>query len=101
GEIDGWLAQNKRVVLACSALKASYRDRLSPDKGGVSFVYLQANRDLIDQRLAGRQGHYMPASLLDSQLQALEPPDDAIAIDTERPLDDILDDLVSLVRSKA
>lgn len=100
-EIDNWLREDRRVVLACSALKASYRERLSPSSGGVSFVYLKADPTRIQKRLSARKGHYMPASLLDSQLAALEPPEDAITIDAERPLDDILDELAQLVESRA
>ncbi|MGI9498961.1 MAG: gluconokinase, partial [Geminicoccaceae bacterium] len=84
----------------CSALKASYRERLRPNAGGVSFVYLQADRDLIAERLATRKGHYMPASLLDSQLATLEPPEEAITIDAEKPLDEILAHLLPLVAAK-
>lgn len=104
-EIIGWIGEQKRVVLACSALKASYRQRLrpspdagpaGPNAGGVIFVYLQAAPDLIAGRLAARKGHYMPASLLESQLDALEPPEDAITVDTSRSLDDIMADLTAL-----
>ncbi len=104
-EIDGWIRDRKRTVLACSALKASYRERLcpapnvgnvSPDSGGVRFIYLQASRGLIEGRLAARKGHYMPASLLESQLDALEPPEDAITVDAGRPLNAIIADLKTL-----
>ncbi|TSD95644.1 gluconokinase [Skermania sp. ID1734] len=59
-------------VVACSALKRSYRDVLRGK--GVRFVYLHGERDAIAARLAARRGHYMPAALLDSQFAALEPP---------------------------
>ena len=109
-EIDEWLRERKRVVLTCSALKASYRERLrpsvirasldagdvDPDAACVYFVYLRADRNLIAQRLAARKGHYMPASLLDSQLDALEPPEDAITVDTNRSTDAIIADLTAL-----
>ena len=64
------------VVLACSALKRSYRDRLRAASGGarMQFVFLRGDRALIAERMAGRRGHYMPASLLDSQFDALEEP---------------------------
>jgi gluconokinase len=61
------------VVVACSALKRRYRDDLRAAAGPVTFVLPQAPRDLLTQRLATRSGHYMPASLLDSQLADLEP----------------------------
>lgn len=95
--IDDWLAKDRRVVLACSALKASYRERLVSDPGDVRFVHLQADRRLIGKRLAERKGHYMPSSLLDSQIDTLEPPEDAITIDAKRPLDDILAELLPLL----
>lgn len=63
------------VVAACSALKRSYRERLATAAGAsLRFVYLDGTRDEIAARLAGRTGHYMPASLLDSQFAALERP---------------------------
>ncbi|MGI9417981.1 MAG: gluconokinase [Geminicoccaceae bacterium] len=98
-EIDGWLGGDRPVVLACSALKARYRDRLRPSAAAVRFVHLQADRDLIAERLALRRNHYMPASLLDSQLTALEPPRDAIAVDAGRPVEDIVAELLPLLRA--
>jgi gluconokinase len=64
------------VVVACSALRRAYRDRLRAGVGpDLRFVYLKASPDLMRARVAGRKGHYMPASLVDSQFAALEPPD--------------------------
>jgi len=63
------------LVVTCSALKRSYRDLLRSASGStLQFVYLTGDRDVIAERLAGRRGHFMPASLLDSQLAALEAP---------------------------
>jgi gluconokinase len=62
------------LVVSCSALKRSYRDVLRAGKADVQFVYLEGTRALLEQRLAGRRGHFMPSSLLDSQLAILEPP---------------------------
>jgi gluconokinase len=59
-------------IITCSALKKSYRDVLRGER--VVFVYLAGTREQIARRLAARHGHYMPASLLDSQFDALEPP---------------------------
>jgi gluconokinase len=73
-------ASGGNVVLACSALKQAYRDRLK-DAGDVRFVYLRGDRETIAERLAVRHHRYMPATLLGSQFDALEPPDDAIDID--------------------
>jgi gluconokinase len=80
-EIDRWLAAGTPVVLACSALKQGYRDVLAKGRPGVRFVHLDGDQALIRRRLDQRRGHYMPASLLDSQLAALEPPADAIRAD--------------------
>ena len=62
------------LVVSCSALKRSYRDVLRAGRADVRFVYLEGNRALLEQRLAGRRGHFMPSSLLDSQLAILETP---------------------------
>ncbi|MCC2956096.1 gluconokinase [Massilia sp. IC2-477] len=62
------------AVLSCSALKRIYRDVLrGSDAGAVCFVHLTGPRELIAQRMAARSGHFMPVSLLDSQLRTLEP----------------------------
>jgi gluconokinase len=64
------------AVVACSALRRAYRDRLRAGVGPtLRFVYLKAAPDLMRARVASRKGHYMPASLVDSQFAALEPPD--------------------------
>jgi gluconokinase len=61
------------LVMACSALKASYRQRLAADLPALAFVHLQAPRAVLENRLANRRGHFFPATLLDSQLATLEP----------------------------
>jgi gluconokinase len=74
------------VVLACSALRQAYRDRLA-DAGDVRFVHLAGDYDTIATRLAARSHRYMPASLLDSQFATLEPPRDALVVDVRQPVD--------------
>ena len=69
------------VVLACSALKVSYREILREGGRGVLFVYLSGTLELIKRRLAARQDHFFDASLLESQFAALEEPEDAIVVD--------------------
>ena len=76
------------VVMACSALKRQYRDLLRTHIGHVQFVYLHASRDVIARRIAERTGHFMPLSLLDTQIAALEPPtsdEGVIKIDVSAP----------------
>lgn len=62
------------LVMTCSALKRSYRDVLRTEADELRFVFLQGPRALIAERLAGRRGHFMPPSLLDSQFATLEQP---------------------------
>lgn len=82
--IDARLDAGEGGVVTCSALKRAYRRILDRQGGRVVFVFLDGGRDLIARRLAARQGHFMPASLLDSQLATLEPPaDDEPAIRVE------------------
>lgn len=73
-------SQRRAVVLACSALKQRYRDRLSAGVPGLAWVHLSGSFEQISARLAQRQHHYMPASLLRSQFEALEPPQDALLV---------------------
>ena len=69
------LAGNGSVVVSCSALKKAYRDRLRSSAGGkLAFVFLKGSRELLMSRMAAREGHFMPVSLLDSQLATLEDP---------------------------
>jgi len=79
GEID---KRGDNAVLACSALRQIYRDRISR-AGNVRFVHLAGSYDTIAARIAGRKHAYMPASLLASQFAALEPPVDAIVVSVE------------------
>jgi len=66
-------AQDDGLVLSCSSLKRRYRDLLREADPGLRFVHLHGPRELIAQRMQARVGHYMPGSLLDSQLSILEP----------------------------
>ena len=72
---------NKSCVLACSALKQRYRDRIARDLPGLRWVYLKGSFHLIEARLKARKGHYMKAGLLESQFAALEEPGNAITLD--------------------
>jgi gluconokinase len=88
--------QAGRLVLACSALKASYRARLAGGDGGrVRFVYLAGTPELFRARLIERPGHFMKPGMLDSQLATLEPPADAITVDAALPVDAIVADVRS------
>lgn len=94
------LAKEAPVIIGCSALKHSYRDRIRAEAGGaVTLVYLEGSRDLIAGRMARRTGHYMPLSLLDSQFAALEPPgpEEAISVSIAQPLDAIIAEILGKV----
>ena len=90
---DGGAAP-RGLVIACSALKRVYRDRIRAAVPGVRFVFLDGSADVIAARMASRSGHYMPAALLASQLQTLEPPGDdeadALRFDIALPASEIL-----------
>ena len=73
-DIRRWLAEGRPAVVACSALKRAYRDVLRGPGGDIRFVHLIGSPQLIHARMAARRNHYMPVSLLQSQLDTLEPP---------------------------
>jgi gluconokinase len=79
-------AAGEHLVVACSALKQKYRDRLAAG-GDVRVVHLKGDAATIEPWIARRKGHYMPASLLASQFAALEEPKDAIVVDIRQPLE--------------
>jgi gluconokinase len=78
--IVSWLAAHENVVLACSALKATYRAQIvvSPE---VKLIYLRVSPEVVAERLAHRRHHYMNPALIDSQFATLEEPADAVAVD--------------------
>jgi gluconokinase len=80
--IDELRTAEKSAVLACSALKQSYRDRLQAGPE-VRFLYLKGRFEVIEARLSGRAGHYAGPSLLRTQFEALEEPEGVPAIDVE------------------
>jgi gluconokinase len=78
--IAGWIATKHDVVLACSALKRSYRQELQVGPE-VRFVYLKGSADLIAQRLRSRQGHFAGEQILASQFADLEEPESAVTVE--------------------
>jgi carbohydrate kinase (thermoresistant glucokinase family) len=86
------------AVLACSSLKQIYRNLLSSTTTGVvKFIYLKGDKALLHSRLTNRESHFMPESLLDSQLQALEPPVEAITVLIENSLDEMISKILQEV----
>jgi gluconokinase len=88
--VDERLARKVSAVIACSALKQSYRDAIVANPSRVRIVYLKGSPELIADRLAHRTGHFMPAHLLPSQFAALEEPRDAVTVDVAQPLEMIV-----------
>lgn len=88
---------NGGAVLACSALKKTYRNILKKDLRDeeIIFIHLDGEKKLIAERLKKRYGHYMPASLLQSQFETLEEPQQAISVDIEPSPRQIVDEILS------
>jgi gluconokinase len=82
--IDRSLDTNTNLILACSALKAEYRQDLDLGAARVKFVYLKGSIELIQQRLKQRKGHFMNPDLVKSQFADLQEPDEAIVIEIDR-----------------
>ncbi len=90
------LGQGETAVLACSALKEKYRQRLKRGQENVVFVYLKGSFDLIWQRMQQREGHYMKAEMLQSQFDALEEPDPttAIVVDIDQDIASMISEII-------
>jgi gluconokinase len=94
--IQGMMSDGRNGVVACSALKQSYRDELVVDPNLVRVVYLKGSKELIGERLRNRIGHFMNPDLLQSQFETLEEPRDAIVVDVSMAPEAI----VSAIRSR-
>lgn len=95
------LGEDARTIISCSALKRSYRDLLRERAGRpMTFVFLQGTRTLLVSRMGAREGHYMPLSLLDSQLATLELPigeRDVVTVEIDQPLERIVSDAIARI----
>jgi gluconokinase len=98
GRIDEVLASGQRAVIACSALRHSYRRVLiGDDAEAIRLVHLEVPPDELRRRLEQRHGHFMPPDLLDSQLETLEPSRTAIVVDGSRAVDAIIAEIVERI----
>lgn len=91
--IDDARRAGQPVIVACSALKRSYRDILADGHDDIGFVYLKGTKEQLAARMATRKGHFMPPQLLDSQLATLQEPgpdEPAVAIAIDATADDIV-----------
>lgn len=99
--IDARARADESAVITCSALRRTYRDLLRENRSGVWFCQLDADAALIESRLAHRHGHYMPSSLLPSQLATLEPLQDnepGTTFSAAPAVDDIVDAIVTSIQ---
>jgi gluconokinase len=96
-ELQHQLAEGRSVILACSALKESYRHTLSDHVSPLTFVLLDVDQETIRERLQHRAAHFFPKELMQSQFAALEKPKDAIVIDARKPLDEVIDRVVKAI----
>lgn len=102
--VDGQRSRKQPGIITCSALKRSYRQIVVGDRPEARLVYLRGSRDLIAERLSGRSGHFMPASLLQSQIDTLEEPgpdEDALTADIGAPPGEVADDIIRQLRATA
>jgi gluconokinase len=97
--MKGWFDEGRNGVLACSALKSKYRATLAAGmpKSAVSFVWLDAPRELLAERLAERHHEFMNPKLLESQLKTLEPPKRALRIVNDREPEEVVSQIVEHV----
>jgi ribose 5-phosphate isomerase A len=102
--IDDQRAKKQSGIITCSTLKRSYRQIIIGDRPEVRLIYLRGGRDLIAQRLAGRDGHFMPASLLQSQIDTLEEPqpdEDPLTVDVGAPAGQVADEIIRILGASA
>jgi gluconokinase len=97
-QIERWLAEKRSVVLACSALKQSYRNLLWSGSSDIRLIYLKGSYDLIYQRLLARKGHFANEHILAGQFADLEEPADAITVDIGPSPEEIVDQLCARLK---
>jgi len=88
------LSASRHPILACSALKKIYRDKLKMGNADLQIVYLKGDYDLILSRMSVREGHYMKAEMLKSQFDTLEEPRDALTVDIRLSPEEIVDQIM-------
>lgn len=102
--IDAACENGERLVISCSALKRSYRDILVHQRDDIRIVYLEGSRALIADRLGRRKNHFMPAGLLESQFDALEPParsENAIIVSIDADVETVVCNIVAALKPNA
>lgn len=93
-ELQHQVAEGHSVILACSALKESYRDALRDEVSPPKFVYLDVDPETIRDRLQNRAAHFFPKELMESQFATLEKPKDALIIDARKSLAEVVNQVI-------
>jgi len=92
---------NKVSLVACSALKKDYRDQLRQGNPNLSFIYMKGEREVIENRLKARKGHFFKTGMLVTQFAALEEPQadepDVQIVDINQPLEGVIDSTIALI----
>lgn len=103
GLLQSSLAAGQNIVLACSALKETYRATLTANlpRNAVQFVFLDGSKEMIAERLAKRHHEYMTGALLDSQLNTLQRPEDAIRVVNDRAPGVVVDEILSKLDARS
>jgi gluconokinase len=96
--INSSLNRNEPSIIACSALKNSYREFLKQNKEQIIFVYLKGDKNTISKRLASRKGHFAGTQLLESQLRTLEEPEGVITADISKRPEVIADSIIEKLK---
>jgi carbohydrate kinase (thermoresistant glucokinase family) len=102
--IDARVARGEPGFITCSALKRKYRDYLTESRPNVRVLYLRASREILEEHVHERTGHFMPPSLLDSQLATLEEPtpdENPIVVNVESTVERTADEAIIAIRAAA
>ena len=91
---DKIIANTDKAVIACSALKQSYRDFLNHPKRDIIYIFLKGDRDTLEKRLSQRSGHFAGVDLLDSQLDTLEEPENALTFNILKKPEEIVVEII-------
>ncbi|WP_013322699.1 gluconokinase [Gloeothece verrucosa] len=98
--IDNLQTQQENGIIACSALKENYRELLQGNDDNIIFIYLQGSFETIRKRLLHREGHFMKENLLNSQLETLETPHNAIVVDISLSPQEMVDKIIAYLQPK-
>jgi carbohydrate kinase (thermoresistant glucokinase family) len=100
-KVGSALANDEKIVIACSALKRKYRERILHHAPDAIFIHLNGTREVLAERMNSRSNHFMPVTLLDSQLETLEPlefDEPGLKIDIDQPVEKIVESCLGFIR---